>query len=187
MIRLLRQVSLNQLRGGWGRPLLVVGGVATGVALIVAITAINTSVLAHFAHTVDLLAGPAQLEVTLGAGEIGFPEETVELVRATPGVVTGIPLVRGTVSLADQPGRTLQLFGADFFAEEDLDRYHIETQSDRRKILSSIGDPNTILLTSRLARDLGVSLGDTVELSTPSGIQRLRIVGLLGDEGLAAA
>ncbi len=187
MIRLLRQVSLNQLRGGWGRPLLVVGGVATGVALIVAITAINTSVLAHFAHTVDLLAGPAQLEVTLGAGEIGFPEETVELVRATPGVVAGIPLLRGTVSLADQPGRTLQLFGADFFAEEDLDRYHIETQSDRRKILSSIGDPNTILLTSRLARDLGVSLGDTVELSTPSGIQRLRIVGLLGDEGLAAA
>ncbi|RMD81341.1 MAG: ABC transporter permease [Candidatus Dadabacteria bacterium] len=187
MLRLLRQVSWRQLRLGWGRALLVVGGVATGVALIVAIAAINTSVLRHFAHTIELMAGPAQLEVTLGSGEVGFREEVADIVRSDPDVVAAISLVRGTVSLADAPGRTLQLFGADFFAEEDLERYHITTTTDRRKILASIGDPNTILLTERLANELGVGLGERVELALPAGVRSLKVVGLLGSEGLAAA
>jgi len=52
--------------------------------LISGISIINTSVLGNFRRTIEVMAGPAQLEVTLGVGEVGFPEELVETVRADP-------------------------------------------------------------------------------------------------------
>jgi ABC-type lipoprotein release transport system permease subunit len=113
MWRLLRQVSYPQLRASWGRTALVVGGIATGVTLIVAISVVNTSVLANVQNTIDLIAGPAALEVTLGVGEIGFQETVIDAVRADPDVVVAVPLVRGTISVADDSNETLQLFGAD--------------------------------------------------------------------------
>jgi len=123
MLRLLRQISLPQLRASWGRTALVVGGIATGVTLIVAIEVINASVLANVRRTIELIAGPAALEVTLGVGEVGFPETTLGIVQQDPAVVAAVPLVRGTISLADGSGETLHLFGADLTAEEDLERY----------------------------------------------------------------
>ena len=82
MGRLLTLVSLPQLRASWARTLLVVTGTATGVALIVGINVINTSVSENLRRTIALIAGPADLEVTLGVGEIGFPEATVAAVQA---------------------------------------------------------------------------------------------------------
>ena len=86
MLRLLRQVSLNQFRASWGRAGLVVGGIATGVSLIVAINVLNTSVLAAFRGTIESVAGAAALQVTLGLGEVGFDEGAVDIVRADPDV-----------------------------------------------------------------------------------------------------
>ena len=56
-----RLISYPQLRATWGRTALVIGGIATGVASMVAINIINTSVLANFRETIELVAGPAQL------------------------------------------------------------------------------------------------------------------------------
>ena len=144
MLRLLRQVSFRQLQASWGRTTLVVGGVATGVSLIVAIQVINASVLDNLRRTIELIAGPAALEVTLGVGEVGFSEATVETVRADPAVAAAVPLVRGTISLADDPSETLQLFGADLTAEDDLERYRISLTTDRREALRSMEDPSAI-------------------------------------------
>ena len=123
----------------WGRTALVVGGISTGVSLIVAINVINTSVLANFRDTIELVAGPAALEVTLGTGEIGFPEATADIVRADPDVAATVPLVRGTVALAADPAQTLQLFGADLTTEEDLERYRITVNTDRTAFLEGLG------------------------------------------------
>ena len=132
MLRLLRQVSIRQLRASWGRTLLVVGGVATGVSLIVAINILNTSVLENFRHTIETVAGPADLQITLGIGEVGFDESVVEIARADPDVAAAVPMVRGTIALADQPSEALQLFGTDITAEEYLPRYQVALQTSRR-------------------------------------------------------
>src|SRR5262249_34873808 len=145
VLRLLRLISYPQLRASWGRTALVVGGIATGVSLIVAINVINTSVIANLRRTLDFVAGPAQLEVTLGLGELGFDEGAVDVVRSDPDVVAAIPLVRGTIGVADDPGRTLQLYGADLVAEEDLQRYTITTTTDRRALLKIMEDPTALL------------------------------------------
>lgn len=184
MLRLLRQISLRQLRASWGRSSLVVGGIATGVSLIVAIQIINTSVLTNFRQTLETIAGPAALQVTLGVGEIGFPEDVLEVVRADRDVVAAVPLVMGTVALASDPADTLQLFGADLTSEEDLERYQVKLTTDRRGILSSLNDPKWIALTASYAGPRNLRLGERLRLSTPQGIQDLTLRGLLEAEGL---
>ena len=186
MWRLLRQISYPQLRASWGRTALVVGGIATGVSLIVAINIINTSVLANFRNTIELMAGPAALEVTLGVGEIGFAESTGETIRGDPDVLAAVPLVRGTVALADGSGEALQLFGTDLTAEEVLQRYHVTT-ANRQEVLRGLADPRSILLTERLARRHAIDVGGTIRLATPVGFGDFTIRGLLETAGLVAA
>lgn len=187
MLELLRLVSVPQLRASWARTLLVIAGTLTGVALIVGINIINTSVSASFRQTLALIAGPADLEVTLGVGEIGFPEGTIEAVRGTPGVTTAVPLLRGTISLADRPTETLQLFGADLTAEAELARYQIATTTERREALKAIEDARAIFLTEEFAATHKVGVGDGLRLSTPQGVETFLIRGLLRPEGLARA
>ena len=134
VLRLLRLISYPQLRASWGRTILVIGGITTGVALMVAIAVINTSVLDNLLKTIDLIAGPAQLEVTLGIGEIGFDEAIAERVRADPDVAAAVPLVRGFIALADDTAASLQLFGADLTMEDTIGRYHVSTR-DRQGVL----------------------------------------------------
>ena len=187
MLRLLRKVSLPQLSASWGRTALIVGGIATGVSLIVAIGIINTSVVRSIRRTIELIAGPAALEVVLGVGEVGFDQRAADIVRADPDVAAAIPLVRGTITLADDPAETLQLFGADFTAEEDLQRYPVVANTDRRELLRAIGDPRAILVTTVFARRHRLATGAGIRLSTPQGVSELIVRGLLETEGLAAA
>jgi putative ABC transport system permease protein len=185
VLRLLRRLSLPYLRTSWGRSALVVGGIATGVALIVAIDVINASVLHNFRRTIEGMAGPAELAVTLGVGEIGFAETTVDTVRADPGVAVVIPMVRGTIGVASDPGTTLQLFGVDLTAEEDLARYQVTT-TDRRRILARMDDPTSILLSVTFAADHGLAVGSTIALSTPAGVRQVTVQGLLDATGVAS-
>ena len=185
MFQLLALVSWPQLRASWPRTLLVVAGTLTGVALIVGINVINTSVLANMRQTLALIAGPSDLEVTLGVGEIGFAETAVATVRAVAGVRAAVPLLRGTVSLADAPSETLQLFGTDLTAEDDLARYRIATVTDRRDALRALEDPQAVFVTEAFATRHGVHVEDAVRLSTPQGVAAFRVRGLLRPEGIA--
>jgi putative ABC transport system permease protein len=187
LFRLFWEISVPQLRASWGRTIIVIGGVATGVALIAAMELINASVLAGFHSTIDQIAGPAALEVTLGVGEVGFPETTVDTIRADPDVAAAVPLVRGTIAFADRPADVLQLFGADLTAEADLERYRVRTMTDRRELLRAMEDPKSVLLPTKLAESNGLGTGAQVAFATPDGIHTLTVRGLLEAEGLAAA
>src|SRR5205085_2700695 len=123
MLRLFREVSLRAHRAHVGRALLIVVGVATGIALMVAFDVMNASVITGFRQTFTALAGPADLEVTLGVGEVGFPEDVADVVRRDPDVALTVPLVRGTVVIGDDASDPVQLFGAELTAEDDLARY----------------------------------------------------------------
>ena len=165
----------------------MIAGTATGVSLVVAINVINTSVLADFRHSIELMAGPAALEVTLGVGEIGFPESVVDVVRADPAVVAAIPLVRGTIALAADPRETLQLFGADLTTEEDLERYGSRLDRGDGDMLVWLNDPRSLALTAEFARRHALDLDHRVAVSTPQGVVDFTIRGLLDAEALARA
>lgn len=187
MLRLLRQVSLRELRLRAGRTALLLGAVATGVALIVAVDVINTSVIASFQRAFAAVAGPADLEVTLGIGEVGFDEGVVEIVRRDPDVATAVPFVHGTVAYDDDGGGTLQLFGADLTAEDDLARYGVHLTTARRSALAAMEDPNGIMVAATVADRLHLAVGSTLRLATARGIGSFTVRGLVAPEGLAAA
>jgi putative ABC transport system permease protein len=191
MLRLFRQLSLPYLRASWGRTLLVVGGIATGVSLIVAINVLNTSVLQNFRSSLESIAGPADLQVALGLGEVGFPEATVESVARDPGVAIAVPLVRGTIALADDPSEVLQLFGTDLTVADRLPRYEVDLaatrQSSRQAANDIIADPQSILLPETFAAAHDLEVGSQIRVSTPHGLQTLTVRGLLRPKGLAAA
>jgi putative ABC transport system permease protein len=187
MIRLLRQVSAREFALRRGRTALLLGSVATGVAVIVAVGVINASVLASFRRTFESVAGPADLEVTFGSGEVAFDQELVARIRNDPDVLAAVPLVHGTVALADDAANALQLFGAELTAEEDFARYGIRLASARRAALTIVEDPHGILVSETVATRLGVGAGSPLRLATARGIGEFTIRGLLAPEGLAAA
>jgi putative ABC transport system permease protein len=187
VLRLLHQISFRQLRASWGRTSLVVGGIATGVSLIVAINVINASVLENFQETIEVIAGPAQLEVTLGVGEIGFPGSVADAVRRDRDVVAAVPLVRGVLAFADDPSETLELFGADLTDEESLDRYRIKLTTDRGDTLTWLADPHSIALTTAFAARHRIDIGQVVRLATPQGVRDFIVRGLLEPDGIARA
>ena len=187
MLRLFRQVSLHQLRSNAARTALVMGGIATGVALMVAIAIINRSVLDDFRRTLELIAGPAQLEITLGAGEVGFPETAVDAARADADVEAALGLVRGTLAVADDPSDTLELFGVDLTQENTLDRYHIGLADGGSDTLAWLADPRSIALTTAFAASHGLAVGDRLALSTRQGTATFTVRGLLEPQGMARA
>src|SRR5262249_12355867 len=154
---------------------------------MVAIAVINRSVLDDFRRTLELIAGPAQLEIRLGAGEVGFPEATVEAARADPGVEVALGLVRGTLAVADDPGDTLELFGVDLTKEDTLARYHIGLAEGGSDTLAWLADPHSIALTASFAASRGLAVGDRLRLSTREGMSTFTVRGLLEPQGMARA
>ncbi len=165
----------------------MVGGIATGVSLMVAIAIINRSVLDDFRRTLELIAGPAQLEITLGAGEVGFPESVVDSARADAGVEAALGLVRGTLAVADDPSDTLELFGVDLTKENTLERYHIGLVDGGSDTLAWLADPRSIALTTAFAASHGLAVGDRLTLSTRQGTAAFTVRGLLEPQGIARA
>ena len=187
MLRLFRKLSFPQLVENASRTILVIGGVAVGVALIIAINIINESVLESFRRSIQVIAGPSDLQVTLGVGEVGFSTDVLPTIRSDVDVAAAVALVRGTVALAEEPTTTLQIFGVDLLAEEDFDRYRLTLASERRFADEAVTDLSSIFVTRAFADARGLALGDELRLTTPSGVRDFTIRGLLEAEGFALA
>jgi putative ABC transport system permease protein len=187
MITLLRHYSLTYARQNWGRTLLIISGIAVGIALMVAMSLITQAVVANFRHNLETLGGPADLEITLGLGELGFSDDVFEVVRADENVASAVALVGGAVSLVEDPAIALQVFGTDLLGNEDMSAYDFSYDIDRALALEWIGDPHSILITERFAQERALTKGSTIELSTPTGIATFKVQAVLKASGLATA
>ncbi len=191
MLSLLRQISLGQLSALRGRALLVIGGVAVGTTLIVAVDLVNRSVLDGFETRMREIAGPADLTVQLGIGEIGFPEELAEAVTDGDEVAAAVPMVRGTLEFLaageSASGLILHLFGVDLVAEQALARYGTRLVTERREASEALIDIRSIFLSARVAADHALSVGDEIRVSSARGIVALTVRGLLEPQGFARA
>jgi len=184
MVGLLRRLSLRDYRAAPGRLLLMLGGIASGIALIAALGIINRSVIANFRAMLEQAAGRAALQVTLGTGEIGFDESLVQTVARQSGVADAFGLVRGTLVAADQSGEVLQLFGLDL-GTDAVDSYDVRVVERVGDEVEMLNDPTSVLLTETYAARRHIKLGDRVPFATPSGIRELRVRAILRPEGIA--
>jgi ABC-type lipoprotein release transport system permease subunit len=170
-----------------GLRLLVAAGIAAGVMPVVAIEVVNDSVLASLRDTMVRLSGAATLEVTQGFGEQPFPALLLGMVAGQKEVSAAMPLVRGTVALADDPGDTLQLVGLALSGKTDLDLSQARLSRHRGDVGTWSSEPQSIVLPTTLARRLGADIGGSIRLSTPRGTETFTVRGLLEPEGFARA
>lgn len=170
MIRIFLRHSLRYFSRHRTLTLLNVWGIALGVAVFISVQTVNYSALQSFRASVDLVAGRAQLEV---AGDNERIDENIyTTVRDFPGIAAATPVVETVCLIPHFPGEYLQIVGIDLFSNEPFRTYQITAnEKDSASSLDFIKQPRAIALTQKLARRLGVKLGESIILSTPTGPQ----------------
>ncbi len=170
------------------RSALTAGGVACGVALVVAIQAINTTTLAAFTDAIDDLAGTAALQVR---GHAPFDETLADRIRALPGIDHAVPIVTDTFFAVDPPaaGEALAVYAADVSDGHAVKTLHL-VRSGNQVVddpLMFLVDPASIVVTDVFAARVGLRDGSTLRLRTPLGIRPFTVRGILPPGGVGRA
>lgn len=170
------------------RSALTAGGVACGVALVVAIQAINATTLAAFTDAIDDLAGTAALQVR---GRGPFDETLADTIRALPGVDHAVPIVTDTFFAVDPPaaGEALAVYAADVSDGHAVKTLHLVRSGDAvvDDPLSFLVDPASIIVTDVFAERAGLKVGSTLRLRTTTGIRPFTVRGILPPGGVGRA
>jgi putative ABC transport system permease protein len=184
MISALWQVSSRQWRTHSLRVAMTTLGIALGVAVFFAVRTANAALLDSLTLTVERLAGKSTLEVT--AGEAGFPEETLDTVRATPGVQLAEPVIEVIVHTAFQDEGNLLILGVDTTGDQQLRQYEFD-RSAKPQIadpLTYLAQPNSILLSRAFAERHGLQIGDHFPIFTSHGKMDFAVEGIFKPTGV---
>ena len=194
-----RRVALRFLREGRMQTLLIIVGVAAGVAVVAYISALITGLQRN---TLEKTLG-AQAHVTLSSLEdVVLPAQApavgatvltqtqpraqrprsmanwqslLPLLEALPGVAAVSPMVAGAgLALRGEASKSIALVGVE------LDRYDRIVQL-RSKVVAGTAllGPGEGILGRELADDLGVRIGDRVSLVTGDNSDSLRVTALV--------
>jgi putative ABC transport system permease protein len=185
MWTLLREVSWRHARHAPLRTLLVVFGIALGVSTWSAVLATNRSLNAAFVEMVEDVSGGADLIVS--GGSSGIPGALLDELRELPGVehiAAAVEVVTRTPGAQSEP---ILVLGVDFLGDTFfLPWAEDEAASAVEDPLAFVNDPTAILLTTTLARERGVGVGDELRLLTSDSEQTFHVRGLIEPTGPAA-
>jgi putative ABC transport system permease protein len=159
--------------------LLLILGVALGVAMIVAIDLANGSASEAFALSTDSIVGKATHQIVTTANDL--PSQLYQDLRVKLGLEQVAPVVTGLVLLQEADDLPLQLLGVDPFAEAPFRNYlgdgagGLSTQA----LIELLIQPNTILLSQSLGEQYNLAPGDTLTLVADGQVKSVKLVGLL--------
>ena len=177
------QIASRQWRTHRLRVAMTTLGIALGVAVFFAVRTANAALLDSLTLTVERLAGKSTLEVT--AGETGFPEQTLDTVRATPGVQLAEPVIEVIVHTAFQDEGNLLILGVDTTGDQQLRQYEFDSsQSQIGDPLTYLADPKSILLSRAFADRHGLHIGDHLPIFTAHGKMDFTVQGIFKPTGV---
>lgn len=183
MIPALWQVTFRQWRTHRLRVAMTTLGIALGVAVFFAIRTANAALLDSLTETVERLAGKSTLQVS--AGESGFPESTLDVVRATPGVKLAEPVIEIIVNTAFQDEGSLLILGVDTTGDQQLREYEFDrSQTQIADPLTYLAQPNSILVSQAFADRHGLKMGDHFPVFTSHGKQDFAVEGIFKPTGV---
>jgi putative ABC transport system permease protein len=178
MFRLQLTLALRYL---WGRKLrtaLTTLAIVFGTLVIFGMNILLPTMLAAFQS--NMLAAAGQVDVTIShkTGE-AFSRTALSKVRAVPGVRALAGSLSRTVNIpADYYGHAkigaLTLTGIDTAAAPQLRTYPVKSGRFLR-----LGDEAAAVITTNLAEQLELKIGDRLHLPTADGDAALKVVGLL--------
>ncbi|HKZ01035.1 MAG TPA: FtsX-like permease family protein, partial [Pyrinomonadaceae bacterium] len=158
-------------------------GIALGVTVFFAVLTANTALLSSLRLTVEKLAGKATLQVT--AGESGLPEETLKIVRSTPGVVLAEPVIEVIVRTAFSDEAKLLVLGLDAGSDQELHEFQFDQeQVEIANPLAFVMRSDSILVSQTFAQKHGLRDGDRLPLYTPDGLKNFTVRGFFKPIGI---
>lgn len=187
-------IGLHNLSNRLVRTLLTILGIILGVAVVLAVDITNQSTLASIHLTLDRAVGKAELLIIPRGEAETIAGELAEWVQDVSGVDVAAPDVHMRVFLANedlstealwsasgfQLGRRFELHGIDPELDPQVRLYYLESGR------MPAGSRYEVVTTKKHAQENKLSIGDDLVLATINGVERLEIVGLLQDEGVAA-
>lgn len=173
----LARAFLGPLRQHPGRALLSIAALALGVALGVAVAAVNRSALDEFGRGLRTLS--AQADIELRGPRSGFDESVYPALMREPDVALASPMLEFDAKPAGR-NDVLKLIGLDPFRAAALAPALVPP----RDIGESAGaadllDEDVIFLSPAAARALGKRVGDALSLRSGSRDIAFRVAGLL--------
>ena len=144
-------------------------GIALGVATLIVVMAVMNGFRADLLSRILGING--HLTVFAGQGSITDFETITERLRAVEGVSSVVPQIQGQV-MATSGGRALGGLVRGV-RRETLEQRALIADNIVAGSLSDFEGDDVVLLGSRLARRLGLSVGDDVTLVTPQGNQTI--------------
>lgn len=183
---LLRRISFKHIRHQKTRMIMAMLGIALGVATMVSIDIVNTSVLRSFEESINHVTGKAVLQVT--GADSGFPEHMLELVQKVPGVEFALPVIQTNAMFSEGSRQSFMILGVDALQDHQLRSYKLSDESaDIPDPLLFLAKPDSLLITKKMAEREGIGIDQKVRLQTVEGYKTLTVRGLLDPEGPAKA
>ncbi len=174
------------------RTLLCIFGITIGVAGILAIGITNQAAMDSITELFEESSGRTDLMVVPATGDKGFSSLILRSVLNIPSVKVALPIISAQTILADQSAQTelalsffgpdsggLVLYGVDPTLEPDVRDYRITAG----QFLSSDLSAYEIVLVENYADEQDIKIGNNIDLLTPHGFERVRVIGFMAREG----
>lgn len=187
-MRAIFRISWRYLSSHLWQTVLMVVGIALGVAVVVAIDLANASAMRGFDLSTAAVVGRTTHQVIPPPG--GLDENLYTNLRKNAGLEKVAPVVVETVyssRLGEQP---MQLLGIDPFAEAPFRDYLTGTSPGSRfsrdtrqkELIAFLSQPGAVLISADLAGRYDLSSGSDIDLVISGHSQTVTVVGLLEPE-----
>ena len=194
---LFRWFIIRHIRRERLRSAVTVGGVAIGIAVVVAIRLANESSVRGFETALVAVSGQVSLEIT--SPGVGVAQDRLAQLswlrtfgRVSP-IIDSDVLIRP--SDADARGELVRVLGVDILRDRPFREYRLVDDGAGRaplaapittqEFLSLLTDPSAIVLTRAFADRHGLTVGSDVQLLVGDREVPLVVRALLGDDGPA--
>lgn len=191
MWNILRLLALRELWSHGVRSAVTAVGVAIGTAVVVAVLALNSSVLGGFQSMVNALAAGAELQIRGGHG--GVPAQMVEQAAQVPGVAQAGAFLEGWL-LDPTTGERVLLVGVDFLSDEPAPGLIEAGALSQDAMQTLVEDPfsflnstDAVILNQDYATRLNLQRHDTRRYVTPTGSREMKVAGVLPESAATRA
>jgi putative ABC transport system permease protein len=163
--------------------LLLILGVALGVAMIVGVDLANQS--AHQAFMLSLGASSSRTTHQIVAGSGGVPTSLYEDLRLELKLKEAAPVVTGRIRLKNADNAYLQLLGLDPAVKLSLQSY-MGNEDDEGAALAALAylllTPDGVALSETLSEKYKLAIGDTLTVVVDGQFKRVKLAALLQTE-----
>jgi len=172
-------VSIGYIRRHLLQNVLLIIGIAFGVALVISVDIANQSASRSFTLSKEMLSSKSTHRISGTYSD--FDEKIYNNLKLNLGIRNIAPIVEDYVNIVELGGRAVRILGTDFFA--DLIFYDNETSPianiSQNTLSELMTKPNTALISRDLAKRASIDAGSVIELSYGSKTLNIEVVGLL--------